>query len=299
MNRFRFNSAYFLTFPAMLGSALFMAYPILFAVWLSFYRWDMLSDTRKFVGLANYIRVFTDDAFLQVMANSCIYMSLMVVVSVTLALLLALWLNGNSIVKNLAQTAIFTPHVVSMVSVGILWMWIMEPDIGLLNYILDLSGVQAFLARFGVTKVMWLESEKTALFSLVFIGIWKSLGYNTLILIAGLQSLPKEIYESARLDKAGKLRTFFRITIPLLSPSLFFLLIVNVTASFQVFDSVNVLTGGGPLNSSNMLVHWIYQTGFEFYRIGEASVGAVVLVLIVGGVTYANFKLLSRRVHYR
>lgn len=299
MSRRRFNSAYLLTFPALAGSALFMIYPILFAVWLSFHRWDMLSDTRRFVGAANYVRVFSNASFLQVLSNSCVYMALMTTLSVALALLLALWLNENSIVKNLAQSAIFTPHIVSMVSVGILWMWIMEPDIGLLNYILDLSGVQALLARFGQGKIMWLESEKSALFSLVFIGVWKSLGYNALILIAGLQSLPKEIYESARLDRAGRLRTLFRITIPLLSPSLFFLLIVNVTASFQVFDSVHVLTRGGPLNSSNMLVHWIYQTGFEFYRIGEASVGAVVLMLIAGGVTYANFKLLSRRVHYR
>lgn len=299
MSRRRFNSAYLLTFPALAGSALFMIYPILFAVWLSFHRWDMLSDTRRFVGAANYVRVFSNASFLQVLSNSCVYMALMTTLSVALALLLALWLNENSIVKNLAQSAVFTPHIVSMVSVGILWMWIMEPDIGLLNYILDLSGVQALLARFGQGKIMWLESEKSALFSLVFIGVWKSLGYNALILIAGLQSLPKEIYESARLDRAGRLRTLFRITIPLLSPSLFFLLIVNVTASFQVFDSVHVLTRGGPLNSSNMLVHWIYQTGFEFYRIGEASVGAVVLMLIAGGVTYANFKLLSRRVHYR
>ncbi len=299
MSRRRFNSAYLLTLPALAGSALFMIYPILFAVWLSFHRWDMLSDTRRFVGAANYVRVFSNASFLQVLSNSCVYMALMTTLSVALALLLALWLNENSIVKNLAQSAVFTPHIVSMVSVGILWMWIMEPDIGLLNYILDLSGVQALLARFGQGKIMWLESEKSALFSLVFIGIWKSLGYNALILIAGLQSLPKEIYESARLDRAGRLRTLFRITIPLLSPSLFFLLIVNVTASFQVFDSVHVLTRGGPLNSSNMLVHWIYQTGFEFYRIGEASVGAVVLMLIAGGVTYANFKLLSRRVHYR
>ena len=299
MSRRRFNSAYLLTLPALAGSALFMIYPILFAVWLSFHRWDMLSDTRRFVGAANYVRVFSNASFLQVLSNSCVYMALMTTLSVALALLLALWLNENSIVKNLAQSAIFTPHIVSMVSVGILWMWIMEPDIGLLNYILDLSGVQALLARFGQGTIRWLESEKSALFSLVFIGVWKSLGYNALILIAGLQSLPKEIYESARLDRAGRLRTLFRITIPLLSPSLFFLLIVNVTASFQVFDSVHVLTRGGPLNSSNMLVHWIYQTGFEFYRIGEASVGAVVLMLIAGGVTYANFKLLSRRVHYR
>jgi sn-glycerol 3-phosphate transport system permease protein len=295
----RFNSAHIMILPAVLGCGLFIFYPIFFELWLSFQRWDMLSDTRKFVGLRNYIKVFSNTDFLAVVLHSCIYMIAMVGSSLVLALLLALWLNKRSLVKELVQSAIFSPYVVSMVSISFLWMWIMEPDIGLLNYVLSLAGVEKFLSFFGTDKIRWLESENTALFSLIVIGIWKSLGYNTLILIAGLQGIPQSIYESALLDRAGQLKTLFHITIPLLSPSLFFLLIINVTASFQVFDSVHVLTKGGPINSSNMLVHWIYQTGFEFYRIGEASVGAVILIFIIGGATYANFKLLSRRVHYQ
>jgi sn-glycerol 3-phosphate transport system permease protein len=295
----RFNSAYLMVFPAILGCAFFMFYPILFELWLSFQRWDMLGDTRKFIGLRNYVKVFSNPDFLEVVLNSCLYMTAMVGSSLVLALSLALWLNSRSFLKNLVQSAIFSPYVVSMVSISILWMWIMEPDTGLLNYLLDLTGVEKLLSLFGVGRLQWLESESTALFSLIVIGIWKSLGYNTLILIAGLQGIPKSVCESALLDRAGRLKTLFRITIPLLSPSLFFLLIVNATASFQVFDSVHVLTQGGPLNSSNMLVHWIYQTGFEFYRIGEASVGAVMLIFIVGGATYANFRLLSKQVHYQ
>jgi sn-glycerol 3-phosphate transport system permease protein len=295
----RFNASHFMILPAVLGCGFFIVDPIFFELWLSFYRWDMLSDTRKFVGFRNYIKVFSNIDFLAVVLHSCVYMMAMVGSSLVLALLLALWLNKRSFVKELVQSAIFSPYVVSMVSISCLWMWIMEPDVGLLNYILGLTGVEKLLSFVGVDKVRWLESENTALFSLIVIGIWKSLGYNTLILIAGLQGIPRSIYESALLDKAGRLKTLFRITIPLLSPSLFFLLIINVTASFQVFDSVHVLTKGGPINSSNMLVHWIYQTGFEFYRIGEASVGAVILIFIVGGTTYANFKLLSKRVYYQ
>lgn len=293
------KSGWLLIFPAILGCSLFMLYPVAFILWLSFHKWDMLNDVRTFVGLGNYTRVFSDDVFLQVLYNSSIYTVFMVFVSLVMALLLALWLNKRCIIKNLVQSAIFTPHIVSMVSVSILWMWLMEPNVGFLNYILSITGIENILSKFGINKLQWLESERSVLFSLLLIGIWKSLGYNTLILIAGLQGIPKEIYESACLDAASKWKILFRITIPLLSPSLFFLLIINITASFQVFDSVNVLTKGGPLNSSNMLVHWIYQTGFEFYRIGEASVGAVVLLLLAGGATYANFKFLSKRIHYR
>ena len=175
----------------------------------------------------------------------------------------------------------------------------MNPDIGLLNYILNVIGINKVLAIFGVKKILWLESKVTALFSFIIIGIWKTLGYNTLVLLAGMQSIPKQIYEGAALDKTGTLRKFFRITIPLLSPSLFFLLIVNITSSFQTFESVNVISKGGPLNSTNMMVHWIYQTGFEFYRISDSSVGSVLLLIIISFATYANFKLLSKRVHYQ
>ncbi len=139
-----------------------MIYPILFTAWLSFHRWDMLSDERQFVGAANYVRVFLNASFPQVLSNSCVYMAPMTTLPVAPALLLVLWLNENSIVKNLSQSAIFTPHIVSMVSVGILWIWIMEPDIGLLNYILDLSGVRALFEHFGQRKIMWLEIEKGA-----------------------------------------------------------------------------------------------------------------------------------------
>jgi sn-glycerol 3-phosphate transport system permease protein len=217
-------------------------------------------------------------------------MLVMVTVSISIALVLAVWLNKRTKLHNFVQTSIFTPHIISLVSVAMLWMWIMDPEYGLLNYI---------LGWFGIPRLQWIDNPDTALLSVIIVGIWKVIGYNVLILIAGLQSIPSYIYESAKLDKANRVTTFFKITIPLLSPTLFFLLIVTITSSFQVFDSVRVMTQGGPVNSTNVLVHWIYQTGFEFYRIGEAATGSVLLFIIVAVATFANFKLLASKIHYQ
>lgn len=290
VNSKKFNSAYLYVLPALIGCLIFTIYPVFYAIYLSMLEWDLLADDKQFVGLDNYIKLLSSSEFQSVLVNSFIYMTTIVLISVSVSLVLAIWLNKRTQLHAFAQTAIFTPHIISLVSVSILWMWIMEPDYGLLNFILGL---------FRLPKLLWIESPNTALLSIIIVGIWKLIGYNTLILIAGLQSIPKYIYESAKLDKSGGITTFIRITVPLLSPSLFFLLIINITSSFQVFDSVHVMTQGGPVNSTNLLVHWIYQTGFEFYRIGEAATGSVFLFIIVALATFANFRLLSGKVHYQ
>ncbi|MDR1296749.1 MAG: sugar ABC transporter permease [Deltaproteobacteria bacterium] len=299
MRFFRSHAALLFLLPALAGILIFIIYPIVYSFYISFFDWDMISDKKTFVGFGRYEHLLGDPKFIQVIVNTVVYMFSMVAVTVALALFLAAWLNKSRLVHNLAQTAIFTPHIISTISVVLLWMWVMNPDIGLLNYVMEKMGVDRLLALFGIKKMMWLESRTTALFSFIVIGVWKTLGYNTLVLLAGMQSIPKQIYEGAALDKASSLMKFYKITVPLLSPSLFFLLIVNVTSSFQTFESVNVISKGGPLNSTNMMVHWIYQTGFEFYRISDSSVGSVLLLLIIGLATYSNFRLLSSKVHYQ
>lgn len=284
------NNSYVYIAPAIAGIGLFTFFPIVYLIYLSLNKIDLLSGDQTFVGLSNYITLFKDAEFLQVLRNTTVFMVFQVIISISLALLLAVWLNKNKFISSLAQTAIFTPHIISLVSVSVLWLWIMEPNSGLLNY---------FLSFFGIGKIRWLESPNIALISIIIVSVWKTLGYNTLILLAGLKGIPETIYEAARLDNASKFRTFFKITIPLLSPSLFFLFITNVISSFQVFDSVKVMTQGGPLNSTNVLVHWIYQTGFEFYKIGEAATGSVVLLMIISIITLLNFKFLSKKVHYQ
>lgn len=284
------DAAYLFALPAVLGCLAFTVYPVLFNFYMSLLKWDLLSGVKRFVALGNFSSLLGAPAFRAVLSSTALYMAVVVGVSVSSALILAVALNRNGSLATFAQTAIFTPHIISLVSVSILWMWIMDPEYGLLNYLLGLAGLPS---------LMWLESPRTALFSLMVVGVWKTMGYNTLIIIAGLQSIPQSIYESARLDKSRPLTTFMRITVPLLSPTIFFVLVVNIASSFQVFDSVLVMTQGGPLESTNLLVHWIYQTGFEYYRVGEAATGAVFLFAIVAAATFANFRLLAGRIHYR
>jgi len=289
-SRLKWNPSYLYIAPAIIGSILFTFFPVVYVIYLSLHKIDLLAGTKRFVLFDNYIKVFKTQNFRDAVSNTFVYMIVVMTLSILLALLLAVWLNRTTKMHYFAQTATFTPHIISLVSVSMLFMWMMEPDVGLLNYMLSFLGID---------KINWLGDPKIAMASVIIVSVWKVVGYNTLILLAGLQSISSEIYESAWLDHSSKINTFFKITIPLLSPSLFFLLITNMLSSFQVFDSINVMTQGGPLNSTNVLVHWIYQTGFEFFRMGEAATGSVMLLAIVMVITFLNFRLLSKRVHYQ
>jgi sn-glycerol 3-phosphate transport system permease protein len=166
----------------------------------------------------------------------------------------------------------------------------MDPEYGLLNWIIGL---------FGFGPLQWLSHPGTSLVSLVIVAVWKGLGYNTLVFIAGLQSIPGDIYEAAALDESKPWTTFAKLTLPMLSPTIFFLVIINLIGSFQVFETIAIMTQGGPVNSTNTLVYYIYENGFRFFKIGYASAAGVILLVIVGALTIVYFRLLARRVHYR
>lgn len=287
MRRF---TPYLYTTPAIVILSLFFIYPIFYMTYLSFTSWDLISPAKTFVGFENYIELFRSHDFLQVLWNTILFTALTVSLSLFVSLLLALWLNRKGKRYSFLQGAIFSPHIISLVSVSLLWMWMMDPQYGLLNELLSIIGSP---------PLKWLANTKSALYSLVLVSIWKIVGYNTLVFIAGLQSIPKDIYEAASLDQTPWWRKLTRITIPMLSPTIFFLLIINTTHSFQVFDTVQIMTQGGPANSTNMLVFYIYQNGFDFFKIGYASAAGVVLLLLVGIVTVFHFKFLAKRVHYR
>jgi sn-glycerol 3-phosphate transport system permease protein len=283
-------SPYFYTAPALVIFAMFFIYPIIYMIYLSFTSWDLVSPKKTFVGLENYKELFHSPDFLQTLSNTVVYTVLTVGISLLVSLFLALWLNHKGNRYRFLQGAIFSPHIISLVSISLLWMWMMDPQYGLLNWVLSL---------FGMPPSKWLADTSTAIYSLILVSIWKILGYNTLIFIAGLQSIPKEIYEAAALDQTPWWRKLTRITIPMLSPTLFFLLIINTVNSFQVFDTVQIMTQGGPANSTNMLVFFIYQNGFDFFKIGYASAAGVILLLLVGIVTIFHFLFLAKKVHYR
>ncbi|SNS44364.1 carbohydrate ABC transporter membrane protein 1, CUT1 family [Anaerovirgula multivorans] len=281
---------YVMVSPSITVFLLFFIYPIMYLFFLSFTSWNLISLTKTFVGIENYVELLKSPQFHLVIKNTVLYTFLMVSISIGLALPTALWLNKRGFLHKFTQGVIFTPHIISLVSISLVWMWIMDPDYGLLNWVMGFVGIP---------PSKWLANPKTALISLVVVGVWKTLGYNTLVLIAGLQSIPKDIYEAAELDNASKWRNFYKITLPMLSPSLFFLLVISTIASFKVFDTINIMTQGGPIDTTNMIVFFIYQNAFDFFKIGYASAAGVLLVIFLGLMTFIHFKLLANRVHYR
>lgn len=268
----------------------FFIYPICYLIYLSLTQWDLLSPDKRFVGLQNYIDLATDPLFAQVLKNTLLYTLLTVAANMTLALGLALWMNRPGWFAGFLQSATFSPYIVSMVSVSVLWMWMMDPQYGLLN---------GLLGAVGLPGLQWLRSPDTSLLSLVLVSVWKQVGFYALIFLAGLQSIPKELYEAAALDRTPFRRSFLKITLPMLSPTLFFLVVIGMINSFQVFDTISIMTAGGPVNSTNTLVYYIYQNGFQFFKIGYASAAGVVLMVVIGILTVFHFKFLERRVHYR
>ncbi|WP_284642956.1 carbohydrate ABC transporter permease [Paenibacillus silviterrae] len=281
---------YAMVAPSIIIFSIFFIYPIFYMIYLSLHSWDFVSPEKDFVGFDNFVELFETKQFRQVLNNSLNYTLLTVSLTTILSLFLALWLNRKGLFYGIVQGAIFSPHIISLVSVSLVWMWLMDPQFGLLNWLLEVVGLP---------KLEWLSHPSSSLLSLVIVAVWKGVGFNTLVFIAGLQSIPKDMYEAAALDESGPLRTFYKITLPMLSPTLFFLVIINMIGSFQVFETIAIMTQGGPVNSTNTLVYYIYQYGFRFFKIGYASAAGVILLVVVGLLTLVYFKLLSRKVHYR
>ncbi len=275
--------------PAMIILGVFVIYPIIYMNYLSFFSWNMMGSM-KFVGFDNFKTLISNKDFHQVLGNTFKFVFWTVGLSVILGLCAALYLKANTKINAFLQGAIFVPHIVSLVSISFIWMWLMDSQYGLLNY---------WLGLIGIDPIRWLEDPNVAMTSIIIISVWKSIGYNTLILVAAMQGVPEYLYQAASLDKSPKVTTFFKITLPMISPSLFFLVLMNLIAAFKIFEPVYIITNGGPLNSTNTLVNMIYEEGFVFYKIGYASSIGVVLMLILSVCTVLYFHMLSRRVHYR
>ncbi|OXL85580.1 MULTISPECIES: carbohydrate ABC transporter permease [Paenibacillus] len=281
---------YSMVAPAIVVFAMFFIYPIFYMMYLSLFDWNFVSPTKTFVGIQNFVDLLSEPDFRQVLSNTTLYTVLTVTLTTGLSLFMAIWLNRSGFFYGLVQGAIFSPHIISLVSISLLWSWLMDPEYGLLNWVIGL---------FGFGKLEWLSHPSTSLISLVIVAVWKGLGYNTLVFIAGLQSIPQDIYEAASLDRSRPWTTFTRLILPMLSPTIFFLVIINLIGSFQVFETIAIMTQGGPVNSTNTLVYYIYEAGFRFFKIGYASAAGVILLFIVGILTIVYFRLLSSRVHYR
>ena len=281
---------YLIVAPAIAILLVFWVYPIFNMGYLSLFKWDLISPKMKFVGLDNFAAILADAQFWQTVSSTLIYTLFVVGFGVGLGMLVAVYLYERTKTNGFLQAVVFSPYVVSLASVALLWLWIMNKDFGLLN---------SLLAAVGLGPVDWLGDPRVALASLILISVWKSVGYDSLILVSALQAIPRHLYEAARLDSAGRWATFSKITFPMISPTMFFLVIVDVIASLKVFETIQIMTSGGPQNATNTLVYSLYEYGFQFNRVGTAAAIGVVLLVMIAVFSVAYFKLLARRVHYR
>ena len=226
------------------------------------------------------------------LVNTLVYTLISVGFTVVLAVILAAWLNSkkNKRLNGVTQTLMFTPHIISMVSVATLFLWMMDSKNGLFNTV---------LSRLGLPEGTWISDPKTALWSVALVSIWKSLGYYVLLIMAAIQNIPTSVYEAAEMDDTPKIRTFFKITLPMISPTILFVTVVATIASFKVFDSVSIMTGGGPINATNTLVYYIYDYAYRYGKPGQACAAGVVLLIFVCLITIIQFQVSKRRVHYQ
>jgi sn-glycerol 3-phosphate transport system permease protein len=266
---------YWMLAPTALILALFFFYPMLDAVWVSFHDWDLLTPPR-YVGWANYADLVGSGELFDVFLRTLVFSMLVVTGATASGLVLALLLNRPGRWPAFCRGAIFSAYVVSWVSVALLWLWVLDEQAGVLNRALGSAGLDA---------IDWLGDPDVALYSLSGVTIWKITGYATVLFLAGLQDIPDSVLEASELDGAGRFTRFFRVTWPLLRPTTAFITTTSLILSFQVFDVVRVMTQGGPVNSTNVMVYAIYEHVFMNLRLGRASALVVVFFVALLGLT--------------
>lgn len=270
----------------LLHLSVFSFGPVAVTFWLALHRWDLLTSDRPYIGLANFRSVAGDPLFRTTLWNTALYVSY-VPVTMVLAFVLALWLNRGRRGEALLRAVVFLPYVTSAVAIALVWQWMFNPDVGLVNRALALVGIAA---------LDWLGSPRTALLAIIIVTVWTQVGYQMVVFLAGLQAIPPSYLDAARVDGAGPWQRLRHVVIPLLRPVILFVLVTGIIAGFQVFTLVYLMTEGGPLHSTDVVVYRIYQVAWEFLRFGEASAMAVVLFLILLALTAVQFRLLGRRV---
>ena len=280
-------TGYLFIMPFILGFVLWFLIPALTAVWLTFTDWNLIRPPR-YVGFDNFVRLWSDKLFWQSLKVTTLYTMASVPLGLVLALLLALLINTK--VRGIAffRTVYYLPSIVPAVASAVLWAWIFNTEFGLFN---------AVLRTFGVPRVAWLQDPTYALWALIMMSLW-ALGGAMIIYLAGLQGIPKTFYEAAEIDGAGRLRQLLNVTLPLLSPVIFFNLIMSIIGTFQVFTAGFLITDGGPQNATLFYVLYLYRNGFQYLDMGYSAALAWVLFLIILGLTALIFRYVGGMVHY-
>lgn len=275
--------------PALIPLGVFWIFPMCQAIFMSFTDWDYMSSAYNIVGFDNYKSIFSDSMFYDALKNTVIFTLGTLVPTIVGGLFTAVLLKNKLTGSAIYKAIIFSPWVTPTVVISIVWSWIFEPEYGLANFILQ------FL---NMPKSQWLQSSDTAMSAVILVTIWKGFGWAMIFYLTALERVPKELYEAASVDGAGRWQKFKSITIPLISPTTFFLTIITTIDSLKAYDQIQVLTQGGPSGSTRTILYLYYQTAFENFNIGEATSIAVILLIIVGCLSGIQFFASKKWVHY-
>ena len=282
-------AGYLFLLPNIIGFLVFSSIPVLVTFGISLLDWDMIR-TPTFVGVGNYaVLLGQDEIFRQVLGNTAFYVIGTVPAGMALSLLLALAMNSKVPGITIFRGIFFIPVITSAVAVAMIFRWLYNRDFGLVNIALTFVGLPS---------IPWLSSTAWAMPAVILMAIWKRVGYDMVIYLAGLQAIPPQLYEAAEIDGAGRWHRFRHITLPLLTPTTFFILVISVIGSFQVFDLAFILTSGGPGNATNTIVMYVYNQAFQFFHMGYAAAVAWVLFAIILTITLVQWRIQKSWVHY-
>ena len=261
------NVGLYFILPALIGTFIFIIIPICCSFGLSFTDWDLLNEI-KFVGLSNYKAILTEPVFFQILVNTLVYAVSTTVFAVIIPLVIAGIINSKIRGSEIFKTIYFLPFITPAVVIAIVWAWIFDPNIGGVNTLFR-------------THLTWLYDTHLAMPVLIFVSVWKLIGYNVVLFLTGFSTIPQNLYEAAKIDGAGGGRCFWHITLPLLKPTTYFVTLVTAISSFQVFDLIYVMTEGGPQDSTNVIVYSIYKYAFEYFDIGKSCALAYILFAVI------------------
>ena len=276
---------YLYILPYTLVFLLFIAVPTINSFRMSFFDWNIVGN-KEFIGFGNFKELFADKIFLKSVKNTIAYTLIYVPLYVAIGLLFAMFVNKKSVASTVVKTVMYIPYICMIPAIAIIWRWLLDSNFGVLNF---------YLEMIGIAPIKWLTDPNIVLKTLVMVILWQTSGYSMVVLLAGLQEVPKELYESATVDGAGPLRKFWNITVPFLQPSFFFLLIMGVIGGLKTFGQPYMLTLGGPGDASKTIVMYLYYQGFHYFRMGYAAAASVVLFLFILVVTIVNFKSIKQR----
>lgn len=269
--------------PSLIFLFVFVVLPIFAALYLSFTQYNLLKPP-KWIGFDNYQSLLTDDRFVHSIVNTLVFAVGTIPTGTALALIFALFVNQQLRGITFFRAAFYMPVVTSFVAVSLIWLLLYDPTVGVLNYLLSLAGLP---------PSDWLQSSQTSLLSIIIFTVWKNIGYNMVIYLAGLQGIPGHLYEAAEIDGAGNWDKFWSVTLPLLQPTTFFVVVVWFIGALQMFVQVLILTQGGPLDSTITVVYLVYSNGFEYLKMGYAAAMSFVLFIFIGLITFLNTRILS------